>query len=84
MTIDRHTRFNEIPNLDKELNSILKQIGDQSGNIVTALPPVGQQKELTVFHVKNTSGDYENFKKIGSAYHILKKDASDNVVWSPI
>lgn len=84
--IERHTRFTEIANLDKELNSIINQIGNIAiGNIVETLPPVRLQKEFAIFYLKvnddNGEVNYDMYRKIGGAYKRMKVDENSLVFW---
>jgi len=80
MAIERQHKFDDIPGLDKELKSIIDQVQATAvGKTVTQLPPVGQQKDLALFYVKQSDGSYFVYRKIGGEYKQLLVNGNQQV-----
>lgn len=67
----RHNKFNQIPNLDNELDLIVGAIQTYAGKAVLSFPPLNQTPELSRFIKKVSEGSYEEYIKIDGAYRLL-------------
>lgn len=82
MSFQRHGKFNDVPGLDKELNDLINQIDIKTGRIVKNLPPAKNQKDLNMFHVKQSNNTYRTFMAIDNQFYKKIVDGDGFIVWS--
>ena len=74
--IDRHNKFNDIANLDKEIDYLLNKLEERDGKIVDVLPNINSVSELATVFIKQTNGTYKTYKKFGSDWMIEQTDST--------
>jgi len=70
--VNRHTSFPSVPNLDKELDSIISDVQVLTGKVATTLPPLNQTPDNARFFIKQTDNSYIEYVKLEGSYRASK------------
>jgi len=67
----RRSKFYDIPNLDVELDEIVKSLIELTGKKSDTFPPVNQTPEMSRFIKKVSEGNYQEYIKIDGGFRLL-------------
>lgn len=70
--MNRHTSFPSVPNLDKELDSIISDTQVLTGKLVDKLPPLNQTPDFARYFIKQTDNSYIEYVKLEGVFRASK------------
>src|SRR5690554_5632501 len=80
--MNRHNKFPNIPNLDSELDLLIKQFSELIGKEVKQLPPKNQVPEKARFFIKQSDGSYKRYIKLNGDYVDITGSAGETITAS--